>query len=404
MMADDYLVLSYSKPEKAGLPQIAESRAATEDLRAEVQQLDTRSLEDVRRNPATVLVARAMPLTMIRPVSRGSDLPQSSESVAWGIEAVRAGESPFDGSGIVPAILDTGIDADHECFRTVEIVRRDFTESSDDDTDGHGTHCAGTILGRDCAGRRIGVAPGIRKCVVAKVLGGNKGGTTAVLHEAIDWAVEQGAHIISMSLGIDFPGYVAYLVDHESWPIDFATSVALQDYRHTIRFFDRLSAMLRVGEQAPLVVAASGNESRKDFPIGVAPPAASQDFLSVGAVGRSGRRLVVAEFSNTGALIGGPGVNVLSARAAGGLTMMSGTSMATPHVAGVAALWAQYLTETAGSFDANDLWSQLRGHAIRAGLSRSDVGAGLVQAPLTRYDHRQKSTRGQRSSSATKSR
>ncbi len=127
----------------------------------------------------------------------------------WGIRAVRADTSPFTGAGVTVAVLDTGIDPNHPAFAGVELVRH-FTDESDDDTHGHGTHCAGTIFGRDADGVRIGVAPGVTKAVIGKVLGAGGGGGDQIM-EAIQWAIAEGANMISMSLGIDFPRYVELL-------------------------------------------------------------------------------------------------------------------------------------------------------------------------------------------------
>jgi subtilisin family serine protease len=140
--------------------------------------------------------------------------------------------------------------------------------------------------------------------------------------------------------------------------------------------------------QPTLLVAAAGNESRRDqsadFEIAVSPPAVSEGIISVAALGRAAGGLVVAPFSNTGARISGPGVDIVSARPGGGLVSMNGTSMATPHVAGVAALWAQRL-ESEGSFSLKRWTDRLLGsavtHGLQAGFDPSDVGNGLVQAP-----------------------
>ena len=137
-----------------------------------------------------------------------------------------------------------------------------------------------------------------------------------------------------------------------------------------------------------MIVAAAGNESRRDenpdFEIAVSPPAVAEGVVSVAALGEGDQGLTVAPFSNTGANVSGPGVRIVSARAGGGLTAMSGTSMATPHVAGLAVLWAERIASIA-PLNALQLTSRLIGSAttdgLQAGFDPSDVGAGLVLAP-----------------------
>src|SRR5690606_41420985 len=116
------------------------------------------------------------------------------------------------GEGITVAVLDTGIEASHPAFDGVKVIEKDFTGSGDGDTNGHGTHCAGTIVGRDVDGTRFGVAQGVSTLLAGKVLGGAGGGTDTIA-EAIQWAVAEGANVISKSLGIDFPGFVRRLQD-----------------------------------------------------------------------------------------------------------------------------------------------------------------------------------------------
>jgi subtilisin family serine protease len=135
-----------------------------------------------------------------------------------------------------------------------------------------------------------------------------------------------------------------------------------------------------------LVVAATGNESERaktpPYTIGVSPPAASDGFIRVAALRQDGNGgFAVADFSNTGSTVAAPGVDVVSAKMGGGLTSMSGTSMATPHVAGTAALWAEKLSQEQ-SFTPELLRAALTGKTKPlASLSALDGGAGLVQAP-----------------------
>ena len=356
----------------------------------EVDELTARRVEEVSRHRDVAAVAPVIPMKLIAPVGLRRAANPTSTSTAWGIHAVGADTSPLSGDGVTVAVLDTGIDASHPAFEGVELVQRNFTDESDEDLDGHGTHCAGTIFGRDIKGKRIGVAPDVPTALIGKVLGQDGGGSDVIL-TAIEWALHNDAQVISMSVGIDFPGLVADL-EQEGLPTELAISMALEDYRANVMLFERLGSLVqaRASFTGPcLLVAAAGNESRRDedpnFVIAVSPPAAADGMVSVAAVGPDPDGFTIASFSNYGARLSGPGVDILSARAGDkGLTTMSGTSMATPHVAGVAALWAEKLMKT-GHFTQQRFTDRLVGSAITAGLkpdfSPADVGNGVVQAP-----------------------
>src|SRR5262249_34921040 len=163
----------------------------------------------------------------------------------WGVPAVGAAVSPFTGKGVTVAVLDTGIDKAHPAFSGLEIIGRNFTAGELDDyndTNGHGTHCAGTIFGRAVNGKRIGVAPGITKALVGKVLGPG-GGSTGTLFAAIIWAIENKAQIITMSLGIDLVGFHDRLVAQGLHPKE-ATSTAMRVLIDNVRFFDKFGNLL----------------------------------------------------------------------------------------------------------------------------------------------------------------
>jgi subtilisin family serine protease len=342
---------------------------------------------DARRAP-DVAVAPLLPMKLIEPVSTTVAGTPMRPGSAWGVEAVGAIESPFSGAGVKVAVLDTGIDASHEAFRGLRVTQRDFTGEGDTDRVGHGTHCAGIIAGRDVHGYRYGVAPGVDELLAGKVVGAN-GGSTDALMRAMLWALESGAHVMSMSLGLDFPGLVARWTDN-GLALRPATSRALEGYRDSVRLFGRLADVIRAGGpygRSALVIAATGNESQRGaadpYTIGVAPPAASEGFVAVGALRRTpAGALEVADFSNVGASVAAPGVDVLSAKAGGGFTVMSGTSMAAPHVAGVAALWAESLLSSARRIDFGLLLARLTGNSQELpGVAGIDAGAGLVRAP-----------------------
>jgi subtilisin family serine protease len=311
-------------------------------------------------------------------------------SVDWGIRAIKADTSRLTGAGITVAVLDTGIDRSHSAFAGVTIIEKDFTGTGDGDTHGHGTHCAGTILGRDVDGVHIGVARGVDKLLVGKVLGPGGGDSVSII-QAMYWAVENGAKIISMSLGIDFPGIQERLESRFGFPKKLATSRALEGYRRNVQLFQTVAASIRAmgGFGRPcVIIAAAGNESQRDvnpnFKIAVPPPAVSEGFISVSALGESPDGWIIARFSNTGANLCGPGVDITSAKAGGGFIKMSGTSMATPHVAGVAALHAQRLASE-GALTTEMLFGRITRFVTQQGLKPGfdplDVGLGIIEAP-----------------------
>ncbi len=362
--------------------------AGAEPVEVAVQGMPPGRAAAVRRQADVVAVAPVVPMRLIAPRDV-ADAQPAAGGVEWGVAAVGADTSPFNGDGIVVAVLDTGIDANHPAFAGVTIVQKDFTGEGNGDAHGHGTHCAGTIFGRTVGGRRIGVAPGVKRALIGKVLGAQGGGSDQIV-SAIQWAVANGANVISMSLGMDFPGLVKEW-EGQGLPTELATSRALEGYRLNVLLFERLTSLVRAMgpfAQTTLIVAAAGNESERDvnpdFEIAVSPPAVAEGIVSVAALGESATGLVVASFSNTGATVSGPGVAIVSAKPGGGYQTMSGTSMATPHVAGVAALWAQKL-EAAGALRPADLTSRLVASAVaeglRPGFDPYDTGAGLVRAP-----------------------
>lgn len=366
------------------------------------RDLTDQDAADLRRDPDVEDVILSIPFTLVEPVEVVDEpAPEPSASVAWGVEAVGATNSPQNGDGVTVAVLDTGIDTSHPAFAGIQFAHAnlmDFTINEEGlpglaaDQHGHGTHVAGTIFGRDVNGTRIGVAPGIENVLIGKVLGPQGGPTEAVLN-AIEWALRRRADVISMSLGINFPGVVERLIE-AGFPPTIATSRALEAYRSNVRLFDRLAALVeaRVSRgRGALLVGASGNESRRNedprFTVAVAPPAAADGFVSVGAVlqtGNAASPFAVAGFSNTGCLLAAPGVSILSSKLGGGLSNMSGTSMATPHVAGVVALWTQKLFPNGERRNgwAKDVQRTVEANVISAqGQLRNDVGLGIVRAP-----------------------
>ncbi len=355
----------------------------------ETGSLNHSQLQDVSKDPLTAIIAPNMPISLVKPF----DATSGSKKVdSTAIAATGADTSNFSGEGVVVAILDTGIDTKHPAFKGVSIIEKDFTGSGNGDRHGHGTHCAGTVFGRDVEGKRIGVARGIKSALIGKVLNDLGESDTKRVFEGILWAVLQGAQVVSMSLGFDFPGYVKRLQE-EGWPTDLATSLALEAYRANVHAFDSLMQLIKFHATftppGAVIIAAAGNESQRqlkpEYKIGASLPACAEGIIAVGALEPSSKGFRVAKFSNTFPQITAPGINIESAKAGGGLCVKSGTSMACPHVAGVAALWWQAMRESSNQHTPAIVIAKLlasaRADVFAAEVDKADRGQGLVTAP-----------------------
>lgn len=286
---------------------------------------------------------------------------QDSTERTWGVAATGAETTQFTGAGIKLAVLDTGLDFDHPDFIGRNVVQQSFvTGETAQDVQGHGTHCAGTAAGRMVTAGvpRYGVAPDAI-LHVGKVLNNSGSGRERDILNGMVWAIQQGCAVISMSLGRRVsPG------EQPSAAYERVGQLAL--------------------ESGALIIAAAGNESARQFGF-IAPVGAPANSKSIMAVAALDEELKVANFScgeiNAGGGeidIAGPGVGVLSTVPRPQLyNVLSGTSMACPHVAGLAAL----LAESDESLRGQALWTALTDSAKTVSGPATDVGTGLGQAP-----------------------
>ncbi|WP_026819291.1 S8 family serine peptidase [Arthrobacter castelli] len=285
---------------------------------------------------------------------------KDSSEYTWGLQAVGADSSPWTGKGVKVAVLDTGLDLTHPDFASRSVTAESFVkDETAQDGHGHGTHCVGT----SCGPRILATGPGYgvaneAEIFVGKVMSDSGSGTDSDILAGINWAVNSGCAAISMSLGANVrqvhPPYTA--------------------------------VGKRALDQGSMIIAAAGNNADRDngnygF---VGTPANSPFIMAVGALDR---QLDIAPFSaRTLAGRGGqvdiaaPGVYVHSSwPMPKRYNTLSGTSMATPHVAGATALWAE-----ATGYRGRELWSVIMQESRRLPVASLDAGAGLVRAPQFR--------------------
>jgi len=260
----------------------------------------------------------------VKPPKPGDETPPP-EALPWGVDRIDADLNTGDGLGVAVAVIDTGIDLDHpdlvgNVFDGANYVR-DGKPAEDDN--GHGTHVAGIIAAVDNDFGVIGVAPKA-KVYAVKVLDRFGSGYLSDVIAGVDWvtanATSKGIKVANMSL-------TAY-----------GTSVGLAQ------------AVDDATAAGVTIVAAAGNNSMDAVYF---VPAKYDNVICVSALKEGD---TFASFSNWGSVVDliAPGVDVPSLYKNGGYKTLSGTSMASPHVAGAAALW---LDSNSGDFD--DVYSAL---------------------------------------------
>jgi len=293
--------------------------------------------------------------------AKGVPLPEL-EDPQWGLRTSGALDSEFTGKGVRVCVIDTGLDILHPDLLKVDSKRRrsfvgDSTVMSP--KCGHGTRCAGIVGGKVPAatGRRYSVAPDA-ELFVAKVLGDDGISLEAII-AAIGWAVENDCAIVSMSLGDEFP-----TTPHNVDPFDAVELAA--------------SAALEAGT---LIVAGAGNDSMR--PGLIQPVDHPANCKSIKAVGAIDHTMNVATYSNGRVVTGKAKVDIAapgisrSASYPDQYTTASGTSIATPFVAGVAALYREAYPDMKWE----DLWQLMCDRAKKYPGHVAELGAGLVQAP-----------------------
>jgi subtilisin len=287
--------------------------------------VNRRGLAGLRADTTRVArVAGTPPLSLIRPTRVAAASPP--QQTTWGIDALGVPQlwaDGLDGDGVLVGHLDTGADGQHPALQGAIGSFAEFDQFGFEveptpaahDTDDHGTHTAATIAGRPVDGRAVGVAPGASLSSAIVIEGGNVIARVLAGMDRFAGQVDTTrASILSMSLGF------------RGWLDDFLLITDALRARNILPVF-------AVGNEGPGTSRSPGNYHQA---------------LSVGAMDRD---LTVADFSSSQRLarrldpivpdLVAPGVGVVSARPGGGFQAMDGTSMATPHVAGLAALLLQ---------------------------------------------------------------
>ncbi len=278
------------------------------------------------------------------------------------IQVPRVWGEGLTGEGVRLAVVDTGIDQEHPDLAGRIVATCAFTGEGVEDMNGHGTHCASIAAGTGAAsdGRYCGVAPDA-SLYIAKVLDAAGNGRMTSVMAGVEWAVDEGVQVISLSLG-------------GSGPCDGT---------------DALSEMCDAAVAEGVVVCvAAGNEGPEPYTVGA--PGCARDVITIGAASDLDR---IATVSSRGPTRDGrlkpdvvlPGVEIVAARAQGTrmgtvvdehYTAASGTSMATPHAAGICAL----LLQAEPGLTPEEVKERLVRTAIAIGADAYAQGHGRVDA------------------------
>lgn len=269
-----------------------------------------------------------------------------SES-AGQVEAETVWDYERTGEGVKTAVLDTGVHAEHSGLNVAEQV--DFTGEGTGDNNGHGTHVAGIVGSQDDNNRGLAYGSNIYD---VKVLNEDGQGSGSDLLDGMEWVVNNDMQVAVLSLG-------AAVEDCDG---DDILSRAVDD----------------MTDEGVFVAVAAGNEGPEDETITI--PGCSREGTTVGSVDKNDR---LADYSSRGPTSDGrakpdvvaPGTIIESTWNDGGFNTISGTSMATPHVAGQAAL---LLEEEDNSLTPRELKDVIISTSTDLGLERNEQGSGRI--------------------------
>ena len=299
----------------------AETHVYEAAIKGFAAQLSPQAAAALARNPNVAYVERDQVAALAPPSGKGpgGGGGGTSQTTPYGITRVNGGVS---GAGRVACVIDSGVDLDHPDLNVDRSRSRTFITSgrdakSADDRNGHGTHVAGTIGAINNGQGVIGVAAGAT-IIAVKVLDGNGSGPYSAVIAGVDYAATAGCTVANMSLG-------------------GGVSQALDD------------AVLAAAAKGVTFALAAGNESddaRNHSPARAGGVSATDNVYAISAINSSD---VFASFSNYGAGVAyaAPGVAINSTWMGGGYNTISGTSMASPHAAGVFLLGAARTSGTA---------------------------------------------------------
>lgn len=302
-------------------------------------------------------------------------LPLQVAGFDWGLQTTEAkangvyAQGTYLGTGVKVAIIDTGI-APHPSLRIAggrNFIEGEGSNRWDDDLEGHGTHCAGVVSAIARRGSVWGYAPETSLYALRVFGGADRGGYASDIGDAIEWALGEGCDIISMSLGSETAsGYIRSKIE-------------------------------KATDAGVLCVAAAGNEGGP-----VSYPARFRNVIGVSAIGKVGTypkdsihrdaesavrspdgKYFLASFSNRGEEVDvcAPGVAITSTLPANAYGAWDGTSMACPHITGMAALALEAApsirTAPRDAGRMGMLIDRLHGLCVDLGLGRTNQGAGL---------------------------